>query len=366
MPITDVYSATTRRIEILDKDGKVDEALLPSELDDATLQRALELMMRMRAFDEKALTMQRQGRIGTYGSMRGQEAAQAGLALAIEPDDWLVPSIREQGVLEACGVPMRHWFGFCKGDERMAVFPGVNALTPSIPVGSQLLHAAGIGMALELRGEATAAIGFAGDGATSEGDFHEALNFAGVFNARTLFFIQNNGWAISVPITQQTRSATIAQKAHAYGIEGVQVDGNDVLASYVASRDALRKVRAGEGPVLIEAVTYRMESHTTADDHTRYRSADEVAYWAERDPIKRMRAYLEGRGLWDETRHEATLKKLGDDVEAEVARLEDNAPPPPTDIFDHMYSAMPETLRAQRQALLDEIAVRGGNGANHG
>jgi pyruvate dehydrogenase E1 component alpha subunit len=362
MPITDVYSATTKRIEILDKDGKVDDALLP-DLDDATLVRALELMMRMRGFDEKALTMQRQGRIGTYGSLRGQEAAQAGLALAIEPDDWLVPSIREQGVLESCGVPMRHWFGFCKGDERMAVFPGVNALTPSIPVGSQLLHAAGLGMALELRGEAAAAIGFAGDGATSEGDFHEALNFAGVFNARTLFYIQNNGWAISVPVTQQTRSQTIAQKAHAYGIEGVQVDGNDVLAVYVASRDALAKVRAGEGPVLIEAVTYRMESHTTADDHTRYRSSDDVTYWTERDPIKRMRAYLTSRGLWDDARHEQTLARLGEEIEAEVATLEGITPPPPSDIFDHMYETMPATLRAQREALLDELA---GNGVKHG
>jgi len=310
----------------------------------------------MRLFDAKGLNLQRQGRMGTYGSLRGQEAAQAGLGLALEPEDWLVPSIREQGVLEMRGVPMHLYFAFCRGDERASRFPpGVRCLPQSIPVASQLLHAAGLGMALRLRGEQAAAVGFAGDGATSEGDFHEALNFAGVFRSQTLFYIQNNGWAISVPVGQQTAAKTLAQKASAYGFDGLQVDGNDVLAVYVASRDALRRVRSGNGPALIEAVTYRMESHTTADDHTRYRTPDEVALWQTRDPIDRMRTFLTRRGLWEAEIESKTMRRLAEAVEREVAQLEAIPPPAPTEIFDSMFEQLPPTLREQRASLLREI-----------
>ncbi|MCB9557040.1 MAG: pyruvate dehydrogenase (acetyl-transferring) E1 component subunit alpha [Deltaproteobacteria bacterium] len=354
MPIIEVNHFTTRRLQILDPSGVVDEQLMP-DLGDEALVGLLCSMLRMRTFDEKALNLQRQGRIGTFGSLRGQEAAQAGLTLNLIDEDWLVPSIREQGVLEGRGLPMHLYYSFCKGDERASQIPdGLNATPQSIPIASQLLHAAGLGMALKLRNEEAAAVGFAGDGATSEGDFHEALNFAGVFGAQTLFYIQNNGWAISVPFSQQTAAETIAQKAFAYGFEGMQVDGNDVLAVYVASRDALDHVRSGKGPYLIEALTYRMESHTTADDHTRYRPAAEVEAWRARDPISRMRTFLSRQGLWDEQQEAELVAKVSAEVEAEVEALEAMPRPPATDIFDYMFAELPATLIEQRQQLIAE------------
>ncbi|MCC6747439.1 MAG: pyruvate dehydrogenase (acetyl-transferring) E1 component subunit alpha [Deltaproteobacteria bacterium] len=355
MPLTTVYQAVTQRLEILDPDGVADETLLPA-LAESALVGLLEQMLRLRAFDEKALNLQRQGRLGTYGSLRGQEAAQVGLALALRPTDWLIPSIREQGVLELRGLPMHNFLRFCKGDEwanRMCDLPRV--LPPSIPIGSQLVHAAGIGLALRLREESAAAVGFCGDGATSEGDFHEALNFAAVFRARTLFYVQNNGWAISIPLRQQTCSETLAQKAHAYGMPGLQVDGNDVLAVYVAAEQALGHVRSGKGPFLLEAETYRVESHTTADDHRRYRPAEELEPWLRKDPIVRMRRYLERRGLWSAAAESRYLEALAVEVEAEVEKLETLPAPDPVDLFDHTFETLPPTLAAQRAEFLKEL-----------
>ena len=354
MPRVTLQSVTIERLEILSAAGAVDNDLLP-KIDDATLVSMHQSMIRMRAFDEKALNLQRQGRMGTYGSMRGQEAAQAGLAAAIEPTDWIVPSFRDQGVLEARGIPMHLWYAFCKGDERSSLYPqGTRCLPPAIPVGSQLLHAAGIGMGLALDNKPHAAVGLAGDGATSEGDFHEALNFAGVFKARTVFYIQNNQWAISVPFSKQTASATVAQKAVAYGIPGIQVDGNDVLAVYAACTEALNHARQGTGPYLIEALTYRLGSHTTADDASRYRNQHEVDDWADRDPIERMGRFLSSRGLWSDAADAAYRAELADVVEAEVARLEAMGTPPATDIFDHMFADLPPNLVEQRSTLNEE------------
>jgi pyruvate dehydrogenase E1 component alpha subunit len=256
----------------------------------------------------------------------------------------------------SAGIPMHLVYASWKGDERGNLFPaGVNCLPPSIPVGSQLVHAAGIGMGLRMRGESRAvAVGFAGDGASSEGDFHEGLNFAGVFKARTLFFIQNNQWAISVPFRQQTAAGSIAQRAHGYGFPGMQVDGNDVLGVYEASRRALDHVRSGAGPFLLECLTYRMENHTTADDHTRYRKPEEVALWKERDPIERMRKFLVGKKLWGEKRETAYLEEVSVEVEAEVAVLEAMPPAPSTDIVDFMYETRPWFLEEQRRQLEEE------------
>ncbi|MBN1551377.1 pyruvate dehydrogenase (acetyl-transferring) E1 component subunit alpha, partial [bacterium] len=300
MPVHTIHESRTFRLEILDKAGKADQDLLP-ELSDAEFIKLYESMILMRKFDEKALNLQRQGRIGTYGSLRGQEAAQAGLALVLDEQDWVVPSFREHGVMMSIGIPPHLIYAYWKGDERGNRIPdGIRCLPPAVPVGSQLIHATGLGLALRLKQEHAIAVGFAGDGATSEGDFHEALNSAGVFRSQTIFFIQNNGWAISVPFNRQTAAASIAQKAHAYGIPGIQVDGNDVLAVYAASKQAKDHVLAGKGPYLIEALTYRMGDHTTADDQSRYRSKDEVKYWEERDPILRMREFLIAKKIWSE------------------------------------------------------------------
>jgi pyruvate dehydrogenase E1 component alpha subunit len=355
MPKKAIHEATTWRLEILDKDGKADKALLPDLSGDRMVALYTD-MVKIRKYDEKALNLQRQGRIGTYGSIRGQEAAQAGLAHAIESEDWIIPSFREHGLMILRGIPAHYIYAFWKGDERGSIIPDdVNCLPTSIPVGSQLLHATGVGLALKLKGQRSAAIGFAGDGATSEGDFHEALNFAGVFRTPTVFFIQNNQWAISVPFKQQTAAASIAQRADSYGIPGIQVDGNDVLAVYAASKEALERARSGEGPTLIEALTYRMESHTTADDASRYRPDEDLEYWRARDPIDRMHKYLLSRRLWNAGREEALQKEAAALVEEEVAKLEAMAAPNPSDIFDHMYKEMPWNLREQRDALMSEV-----------
>lgn len=355
MPVTVVHQAVTERLEILDREGKVDEALMP-DLSGEQLVHLHKLMLRMRKFDEKALTLQRQGRMGTWGSIRGQEACQAGLVMNLRPEDWLAPSFREHGVMISMGIPMHQVYGGWKGDERCNRFPeGVNCLPCAIPVASQVVHAAGVGMGLKMRGETSAvAVGFAGDGASSQGDFHEGLNFAGVYKARTLFFVQNNQWAISVPFRQQTAAASIAQRAHGYGFSGIQVDGNDVLAVYEASRRALEHVRSGAGPSLIECITYRVESHTTADDHTRYRKADEVAYWKERDPVDRMRKFLVSKKLWGEKKEAAYLEEVSAEVEAEVAILEATPPAPATDIVDYLYAERPWFLEEQRAQLAGE------------
>lgn len=356
MPRTTIYEAATERLEILDPEGRADERLLPeriSEEDWVTLYRNMVLI---RHFDEKALNLQRQGRMGTWGSLRGQEAAQVGLAMAMESEDWVVPSFREHGLLLLRGVPGHQVYAFWKGDERGgALPPETRCLPPSIPVGSQLLHAVGAGLALRLRKERGVAVGLAGDGASSEGDFHEALNFAGVFRPQAIFYIQNNQWAISVPFSRQTAARSIAQKAHAYNIPGLQADGNDVFACYVAAREALDRARAGEGATLVEALTYRMGHHTTADDAQKYRPEEELARWAARDPILRMRRFLESHGLWDAEREEAWTREVQERVEREVKALETMDPPDPDSIFDYMYDTLPWNLAEQKAALRKEV-----------
>jgi pyruvate dehydrogenase E1 component alpha subunit len=356
MPRTTIYEAQTDRLEILGPDGSVDQSLMP-ELDGQEIRTLYRGMALMRAVDEKALKLQRQGRMGTWAPLKGQEAAQAGTALALTPEDWIVPAFRETGVLIMRGVPIHHIMTYWAGDSRGAVHPDFpKILPPAIPVGSQLLHGVGIGMALELRDETQAAVAFAGDGASSEGDFHEALNFAAVFKVRTVFVIQNNQWAISVPFSRQTAVPSIAQKAHAYGLPGIQVDGNDVFAVYVAVKEALERARAGKGPSLIEAFTYRMGDHTTADDASRYRRKEEVEAWEAKSPITRLRRFMEGKGLWDEEHEENLRTEIETRIEDEVRIMEGRTPLDPVSMFPHMYADLPWNLREQMATLQAEVA----------
>ncbi|MBN1879055.1 pyruvate dehydrogenase (acetyl-transferring) E1 component subunit alpha [bacterium] len=351
-----IFRGETLRLEILDKDGRIDRKNMP-EIDRDHMIRMFTLMKQMRAFDEKALNLQRQGRIGTYGSLRGQEAAQAGLAINLsETDDWLVQSFREHGVLMSLGIPMHIIYSYWKGDERGNLGEhGIKCLPPSVPVGSQLLHAVGIGMAMAKRGLPGVAVGFAGDGATSEGDFHEAMNFAGVFKARTLIYIQNNGWAISVPFKKQTAAESLAQRGLAYNVPSIQVDGNDVLAVYEASRKALDHIRSGNGPYLIEAVTFRMGDHTTADDQSRYRTPELVAYWEERDPIQRMRTFLVNEKIISQADEDAISHSVSEAVDGAVRELESMPPPDPMTIFETMYAEKPWHLKEQQTMLKTEL-----------
>jgi pyruvate dehydrogenase E1 component alpha subunit len=355
MPRTKVYEAVTERLEILDTDGRVDSSLMPA-IDPSRTRDLYRDMVLMRTFDTKALKLQRQGRMGTWPPIKGQEAVQAGVAMAMGENDWLIPAFREHGIMVLRGVPLHLVFAYWAGDERGSCYPeDVRCFPVAVPVGSQWQHGTGVGLSLKLRGEDAVAVTFGGDGSTSEGDFHEAVNCAGVFKTNTLFVIQNNQWAISLPLHQQTATETLAQKAHAYGILGVQVDGNDVFAVYAAATDAIDRIRRGEGPVLIEAVTYRLGDHTTADDASRYRPEDELEKWEGRDPILRLRRYLVEQGLWDDDQEAVLLEEATNWVDSQVKALEEMEPQAPEEIFTSMYAAMPPHVVEQMQALIEEV-----------
>jgi pyruvate dehydrogenase E1 component alpha subunit len=355
MPRTKVYEAVTERLEILDIEGRVDAALMP-EIDPSRTRDLYRDMVLMRTFDTKALKLQRQGRMGTWPPIKGQEAIQAGVALAMGENDWLIPAFREHGIMVLRGVPLHLVFAYWAGDERGSSFPeDVRCFPVAVPVGSQWQHGTGVGLSLKLRGEDAVAVTFGGDGSTSEGDFHEAVNCAGVFGTNTVFVIQNNQWAISMPLHKQTAAETLAQKAHAYGIPGIQVDGNDVFAVYAAATEAIERTRRGGGPSLIEAVTYRLGDHTTADDASRYRTEKELVEWEGRDPILRLRRYLVDQGLWDDDQEAVLLEEATSWVDAQVQALEEMEPQAPEEIFTSMYAAMPPHVVEQMQSLLEEV-----------
>jgi pyruvate dehydrogenase E1 component alpha subunit len=355
MPRTKVYEAVTERLEILDTEGRVDSALMP-EIDPSRIRDLYRDMVLMRTFDGKALKLQRQGRMGTWPPIKGQEAVQAGVALAMGENDWLIPAFREHGIMVLRGVPLHLVYAYWAGDERGSCYPEeVRCFPVAVPVGSQWQHGTGVGLSLKLRDEDAVAVTFGGDGSTSEGDFHEAVNCAGVFGAKTVFVIQNNQWAISVPLHRQTAAETLAQKAHAYGIPGIQVDGNDVFAVYAAATEAIERTRRGEGPSLIEAVTYRLGDHTTADDASRYRPEEELEEWEGRDPILRFRRYLVEQGLWDDDQETVLLEEAASWVDGQVKALEEMPPQAPEEIFTSMYAAMPPHVVEQMQSLLEEL-----------
>ncbi len=349
MPISTSFEGRVESMSILDKDGKADRSLEP-KLDDAMLERMYSLMVLGRTWDKKCLALQRTGRMYTFPPLEGQEAICVGATLASSPRDWLFPTYREASlVYHMRGHPAYMsnlmWMGL---EEGLRLEPKTRCFPYATPIATQLPHAVGAAYALRMKGEDAASVAFCGDGGTSEGDFHDALNFAGVWNAPCVFIVSNNQWAISVPRRMQTRSETIAQKALAYGFAGVQVDGNDILSVYKAAGDALARARSGKGPMLIECITYRMGPHTTADDPKRYRSEEELAYWRERDPITRFRKYLEGKGIWSE----AFEKKVQEDVAAFVEKAVKEAEaykPEPRDMFRHMYAKMPKELEKQME-----------------
>lgn len=358
------FESTVEYLSILDGRGKVDEALDPKLNADLSL-RIYRLMLTARRLDERCINMQRQGRIGTYGPCRGQEACHCAATVVMDPEDWVVHAFREPGSFHHRGWPLETVLKFWGGYEEGCQPPeGVNDLPIAVPIASQCPHAMGIAWAMKLRGDKRAVLCYCGDGGTSEGDFHEAMNFAGVYKLPVVFLIQNNQWAISIPRKDQTASETIAQKALAYGFTGIQLDGNDPLAVYVATKEAVDKAKAGGGPTLIEAVTYRLSMHTTADDPTKYRSDEEVKKWEKLDPIPRFRKYLLERGVLDQ--------KLVDDIEsdvlAEVAaaveRFEASRDVDPLDCFDYTYDELPDELAAQR-AEFAEALQREGVGRGH-
>jgi pyruvate dehydrogenase E1 component alpha subunit len=352
------------RLEILDKDGVLNEELRP-EIADEEIYELYVKMSVIRVADRTALHLQREGRMGTYAPVWGQEACQASSAL-LQPEDWLVPSYREHGALYLKGVPLSLIYRYWMGDEGGSKVPvELNVLPVAIPVGSQLLHAVGLSWAEKLKKRRAAAIVYFGEGATSEGEVHEAFNFAGVFETPTVFFCQNNQFAISVPRRRQTASRSIAQKALAYGFPGIQIYGNDLLAVYGAVKEALDEAREGGGPKLIEALTYRFGPHTTADDPTKYRSAEELEQYKPFDPLLRLQRYLGRKGLWDEDVEKSILEKAHAEVEKAVAEAEAAVKKlDPEHIFDFQYETLPPYLERQKREFLAVIERQGKGGAH--
>jgi pyruvate dehydrogenase E1 component alpha subunit len=334
-------------LSILDSDGNLDTALEP-KLADTDLRSLYRSMLLGRRLDERMVRLQRQGRIDTFAPTKGQEAAQVGSIFTLRPTDWMVPSFRETAAMIWRGWPIEKLLLFFSGHlEGGQPAPDQHDLPITIPVATQLPHAVGLAYAAQYRGDDVVVMAYFGDGATSEGDFHEAMNFAGVWHVPVVFVCQNNQWAISVPLKKQTHSRTIAQKALAYGLPGIQVDGNDVLAVYAATREAVERARAGDGPTLIECVTYRLGVHTTADDPTKYRSDLEVAMWEQKDPLTRFRAYLEKRNLLEE----GLEQRVDDEIAEAVRRFEATPPADPLVMFDHAYAELPPDVQAQRDAM---------------
>lgn len=315
----------------------------------ASLISLYRAMVLTRTFDLKAVSLQRTGRLGTYAVSLGQEAVSVGVASAMRQEDVLLPSYRDNGTLLWRGVKMEEILLYWGGDERGNLSSGPAHDFPfCIPVGSQAPHAAGVAYAFKLRKEPRVAVCLLGDGATSKGDVYEAMNFAGVHKLPLVFVINNNQWAISVPLRLQTACETLAQKAISAGFPGEQVDGNDVMAVRDAVAEAIARARSGMGPCLIEALTYRLGDHTTADDAARYRPPEEVqARWRE-EPIARLRAYLVNHKAWGKAEEEQLSTECQAKVEEAVERYLATGPRPPETMFDHLYAELPGTYAGQR------------------
>lgn len=357
MNLTEEYHPLKGKMyRILKPDGTLEPGMT-APLGDEEVLTLYKKILFIRLADQRALMLQRQGRFGTYAPCWGQEACQVGSAYVLKKGDWIFPAFREMGATLMMGIPLRSIFLYWMGNELGSQAPeGLNVMPVAIPVGTQPLHAVGVAWGAKLRGEGIVTLTYFGDGATSKGDFHEAMNFAGVFKTPTIFFCQNNQYAISVPRTRQTASATLAQKAIAYGFDGIQVDGNDLFAVYEATRQAVEKARNGGGPTFIEGVTFRFGPHTTADDPTKYRTEEEIEPWKPLDPILRLRLYLRDRGLWNEGVDAQTNEEAGKEIDKAVVEAESVDPPAPDDIFKYVFAEMTQPLREQLDYLKSTLS----------
>jgi pyruvate dehydrogenase E1 component alpha subunit len=354
MPLQKVGSYDIEFLQILDENGRIDSTIMP-EISDKEVKDIYKAMVLGRVFDDTCLKLQREGRILTYASIKGQEAAQVASAYLLKNNDWLVPCFRENAAMMLHGVPMHMLLLYWNGDERGSSFPKkVNVLPVAVPVATQLPHAVGIAWGLKMKGKKDAVMVFHGDGATSEGDFHEALNFAGVFKVPAVIICQNNQWAISVPVSRQTAAKTLAQKAIAYQIPSIKVDGNDVFAVYKATKEALERAKNGGGPTFIEAFTYRLEHHTTADDWKRYRSQEEVDAWSKKEPISRLKKYMVSNKLLTETEDKKIWNEAKKQINIAVKKAESIKPPKIEDIFNYTYSRLTQNLQEQLKDALGD------------
>jgi len=347
--MTTVARFQIEHAQFLDPQGGPTQALPGFARDPAALLPLYKAMVLTRCFDNKAIALQRTGQLGTFASSVGQEAVGVGTASAMREEDVLLPSYRDHGAQFVRGVTMVESLLYWSGDERGSNFSAARRDFPNcVPIATQVCHAAGVACAMKLRNEPRVAVCICGDGATSKGDFYEGMNVAGAWRLPLVLVINNNQWAISVPRSIQTAAETLAQKAVAAGIEGRQVDGNDVIAVRHVVLDALDKARGGGGPSLIEAISYRLGDHTTADDATRYRDAESVALQWPFEPIVRLRNHLVGLGAWDAEQEERLNRECNERVGRSVDEYLAKPPPAPTAMFEHLYAALPHALAPQR------------------
>lgn len=348
-------------IQVISLEGKINTGQEP-KLSPEDLKKLYETMVLTRVLDTKCMNMQRQGRIGFYVPCAGQEAAQIGSAFALTPEDWTAPTYRDQGVALIRGIGLRKIFAHLMGNSSDSMrgkqmpnhwgFKEINLMSVASPIAAHLPIATGVAMSMKLRKKNTVVLAYHGDGATSEGDFHCAYNFAGVYKAPIVFICENNGWAISVPVAKQTASATLSIKAEAYGFDGVRVDGNDVLAVYKATKLAVDRARNGGGPMMIECLTYRMGPHSTSDDPNRYRTKEEIEFWKKRDPIERFKNYLAQRGIWNEQYEKEVRTKIDEEINKAIEEEEKVPPPDVSTMFRDVYAEEPNSLKeAEEEAL---------------
>lgn len=338
--------------QIMDEEGRLVDPSYQEQIDEKLVQQLHYHMLRIRTFDRKAISLQRQGRIGTYPPFEGQEACQVGSALALGEGDWVFPTYRDHGATLTFGADMVRMFLYWNGRQEGCVAPpGKHIFPAAVPIATQILHAVGASWAEKRKGTDRVAIAYFGDGATSEGDFHEGLNFASVFQTPTILFNQNNGYAISVPIERQMNSKTIAQKSVAYGMPGIRIDGNDCFAVYFETKRAVEAAREGNGPTLIEAVTWRTGAHTTADDPTKYRPSGKGKDIV--DPLVRLERFMKNDGYWDEQAVKTLQDKLNDEVETAVKGMAEFPAPNPEDLFDHVFAVLPPQLQEQKESYLE-------------
>ncbi|WP_238538307.1 pyruvate dehydrogenase (acetyl-transferring) E1 component subunit alpha [Virgibacillus halodenitrificans] len=337
--------------QILNENGEIINKDDMPDLSDEDLKELMRRMVYTRILDQRSIALNRQGRLGFYAPTAGQEASQLGSQFALEKEDFILPGYRDVPQLIWHGLPLYQAFLFSRGHFHGNQMPeGVNALSPQIIIGAQYVQTAGVALGMKKRGKKSVAVTYTGDGGTSQGDFYEGINFAGAYKAPALFFVQNNYFAISVPVEKQTNAKTLAQKAVAAGIEGVQVDGMDVLAVYAATKHARERAINGEGPMLIETLTYRYGPHTMAgDDPTRYRTEDLDSEWEKKDPLVRFRTFLESKDLWSEEEENKVIEQAKDDIKKAIKKADEYPKQKVTDFIGNMFEELPVNLQEQME-----------------
>lgn len=334
--------------QVLNEDGEIVNERYVPDLTDEELKELMTRMVYTRVLDQRSIALNRQGRLGFYAPTAGQEASQIASHFALDKDDFLLPGYRDVPQLIWHGLPLYKAFLFSKGHFHGNQMEGVNGLPPQIIIGAQYIQAAGVALGLKMRGKKQVAVTYTGDGGTSQGDFYEGLNFAGVYEVPAIFFVQNNFFAISVPVEIQTKAKTLAQKSVAAGIEGIQVDGMDPLAVYAVTKHARERALNGEGPTLIETITYRYGPHTMAgDDPTRYRTKDLDDEWAKKDPLIRFRKYLESKNLWTKDEEEAVIERAKEEIKDAIKQADAYPKQKVTELIEIMHEELPQNLKEQ-------------------